>query len=93
LTHELDRLPEPVSPEAASLMIELALETLQLTRYEGAREWAGRALEITGVLKEPSLHASALAMVALADAMRGAGERAEAGALKAGEAMDALSDD
>jgi DNA-binding NarL/FixJ family response regulator len=93
LHRELDALAEPISPEAASLLIELALENLLLTQYEEAREWAGQALEITRSLGEHSLHASALAMVALADAMRGAGERAEAGASEAGEVMDALADD
>jgi ATP/maltotriose-dependent transcriptional regulator MalT len=93
LTHELDRLEEPVSPEAASLMIELALENLLLTRYEDAREWAGQALETTSSLDEPPLNVSALAMVALADAMRGAGRQAEAGVAEAEGLMDALSDD
>lgn len=93
LHRELDGLSEPVSPEAASLMIELALENLLLTQYATAREWAGQALEITSSLEEQSLQASALAMVALADAMCGAGEQAEAGASKAAEVTDALADD
>jgi ATP/maltotriose-dependent transcriptional regulator MalT len=92
LSQELAALPEPVSPEAATLMIELALETLLLTQYEDAREWAWRALEITSSLDEPTLHASALAMVALGDATRGAGEQAERGVSEAEQVMDALSD-
>jgi ATP/maltotriose-dependent transcriptional regulator MalT len=93
LSRELDALPKPVSPEAAALLIELALVTLLLTQYDDAREWAGRALEITSSLNEPAIHASALSMVALADAMRGAGEQAEAGIAQAEEVMDVLPDD
>jgi ATP/maltotriose-dependent transcriptional regulator MalT len=93
LSQALALLPEPVSSEAASLMLELALVSVLLTRYEVVREWAGRALETARLLDDPPLKAAAVAMVALADAMRGAGEEAEHGASEAASLIGALSDD
>jgi ATP/maltotriose-dependent transcriptional regulator MalT len=94
LSEALAALSEPVSPEAASLMLELALVSVGLTRYEVVREWAGRALDTASLLDdEAPLKASALAMVALADAMRGCGEEAEHGVLEAASLIDTLSDD
>jgi ATP/maltotriose-dependent transcriptional regulator MalT len=93
LRNGLDDLPEPVSAEAASLLLELALVTVLLTKYEAAGEWAGRALNTTRLLDDPPLHATALAMVALADTLRGAGEQAQEGVTQAAAAIDALSDD
>jgi ATP/maltotriose-dependent transcriptional regulator MalT len=93
LQNALDHLTKPDSPEAATLMIELALVTVLLTNYETAREWAGRALETASLLDDPPLQAAALGMAALSDAMRGAGADAEGGASDAAATIDALSDE
>jgi ATP/maltotriose-dependent transcriptional regulator MalT len=93
LRNALAHLAEPNSPEAATLMIELALVTVLLTNYKTAREWAGRALETARLLDDPPLRAAALAMAALSDAMRGAGADAERGASEAQATIDALSDE
>jgi ATP/maltotriose-dependent transcriptional regulator MalT len=93
LRHELDNLPEPVSPEAVSLRIELALVSVLLTKYEESCEWAKGALDVARQLDDEPLTMGALAMVALGEAMSGAGLQAEAHASEARTQIDALSDD
>jgi ATP/maltotriose-dependent transcriptional regulator MalT len=93
LRHALEALPEPVSPEAVTLLIELSMVSVNRTKYEAVREWAGRALDIARRLDDPPLHAAALAMVAMADAVGGDGEHAEANVPQAEGVIDALSDD
>ncbi|HEX5617323.1 MAG TPA: AAA family ATPase, partial [Solirubrobacteraceae bacterium] len=44
LVKALDALPEPVSPEATGLLIELALNAVYLMNFEAARDWAERAV-------------------------------------------------
>jgi ATP/maltotriose-dependent transcriptional regulator MalT len=93
LAGALDSLPKPVSPEAVDLIIELALNTVYRTKYEAVQDWAGRAVTVARQLGEPTLTAVALSMLALADAMAGAGEQAQTDASEAAAMIDALPDD
>jgi predicted ATPase len=60
LVNALEALPEPVSPEAVGLMIELALNHIYLTKYEAVRDWAGRAVSTARLLGKQPLTATAL---------------------------------
>jgi DNA-binding NarL/FixJ family response regulator len=93
LLKELGGLPDPASAAAVDLMIELALNEFYRSRYESMRDWAGRTVTAADALGDPPQTATALAILALADAMTGSGDggrsyRAEAAAL-----VDGLSDE
>jgi ATP/maltotriose-dependent transcriptional regulator MalT len=93
LANALDALPEPVSGEAVSLMIELALNSFYRTEYQSMQDWAERAVSAARLVGDPPLTAAAVAMLALADAMTGAAERVEADRSEAATLVDSLSDD
>jgi DNA-binding CsgD family transcriptional regulator/tetratricopeptide (TPR) repeat protein len=93
LATALDRLPEPVSPEAVALMIELALNAFYRTKYEAMQDWADRAASGARLLGDRPLTAAAVGMLALADAMTGAAERVEADRSEAAALVESLSDD
>ncbi|HEX9415923.1 MAG TPA: AAA family ATPase, partial [Gaiellaceae bacterium] len=65
LVSELGDLPEPVSPQAVDLMIELALNEFYRSKYQSMHDWAERAVSTAEVLGDPPLTAAALAMPAL----------------------------
>ena len=93
LAAALERLPDPAAPEAAGLMIELAIDSLYRTDYAAMHDWAGRALEAARPLGDRPLIAAASGALMLAGAF--CGEVAEAEALRPeAEAMlGAMSDD
>jgi ATP/maltotriose-dependent transcriptional regulator MalT len=71
LASAVDQLSEPGSPEAAALMIELAMDGFFLMDYQRMREWAERALGSTGRLGDRPLNAAAVAVLTFADAACG----------------------
>src|ERR671930_1484708 len=81
LANALQALPDPASPEAVALMIEFALNGFYATNYQSMLDWAQPAVSAARQLGDPPLTAAAVAMLALADAMTGAGERFEARSL------------
>jgi ATP/maltotriose-dependent transcriptional regulator MalT len=89
----LDALPEPRSAEAVDLMIELSLNAGLRTKYESMRDWAARAVDAARAAGDTSLTAAAVAKLALAEVVTGAGERALAVHSEAAALVDALSDD
>ncbi len=93
LAHALQALPESASAEAVALMIELALNGFYRTEYQSMLEWAQPAVNAARQTGDPPLTAAAAAMLALADAMTGAGERFEADLSEAATLVDSLSDD
>lgn len=93
LVGALSELAEPISPESVVLLIELALNDFYRSKYQAMQAWAQRAAGAAEVLADPPLVAAALAMPALADAMTGAGERAQAHCAAAAALVDSLSDD
>jgi ATP/maltotriose-dependent transcriptional regulator MalT len=88
----LDGLGELVSPEAAGLMIHLAVAGFYRVEYERSREWASRALEVASPLGDRPLVAAATAVLAFASSCTGAGADAERRCSEAAEHVDALSD-
>jgi DNA-binding NarL/FixJ family response regulator len=93
LADALEALPEPASPEALGLMIELALNGFYGTKYESMYDWAGRAVAAARLLGDRPLTAAAVAMLALADAMTGAAHRVEGDRSEAAALVESLSDD
>jgi hypothetical protein len=59
-------------------MIELSLNAGLRTKYESLRDWAARAVGAARSAGDPSVTAAAVAKLALAEVVTGAGERAYA---------------
>src|SRR5439155_1963018 len=93
LANALDGLPDPGSPEAVALLIELAMNGFWRTRYESMLEPAERAVSAARLLGNPPLSAAALAVLTLARAFTGATERAQTDRSEAAALVDSLSDD
>jgi ATP/maltotriose-dependent transcriptional regulator MalT len=93
LAAALHALPDSDSAEAVALMIELALNGFYRTDYQSMQDWAQPAVDAAKRIGDPPLTAAAVAMLALADAMTGAGERFEAHLSEAATLVDSLSDD
>jgi DNA-binding NarL/FixJ family response regulator len=93
LANVLDSLPDPGSPEAVALTIELAMNGFWRARYEQMQASAERAVGAARALGDAPLTAAALAVLALADSMMGAAERAEADRSEAAALVESLSDD
>ena len=92
LASALTRLPDPGSPEAVALMIELAVDGFYRMEYEPMREWAMRALEAARPLGVSPLTAAAAAVLALAVAFTGDIAEAEKQRVEVAALVDALSD-
>lgn len=93
LTETLRRLPDSGSPDAAALMIELAMNGLWRANYADMQESAERAVHTARLLNDRPLTASALAVLALADSMMGAAGQAESERAEAATLVDALPDE
>jgi len=89
----IERLPDPVSREAVTLMVELAMNGFWRTDYKAMREAADHAVDAARVLDDTPLRAAALAVRALADSMTGMAGRAESGRAEAAALVDRMSDD
>ncbi len=88
----LGALPDSDQPDAVALMIDLAMNGFWRARYEAMRRWAAQAVSAARPLEDAPLTAAALAVLALAESMTGAAERAEADRSEAAALVDALSD-
>jgi ATP/maltotriose-dependent transcriptional regulator MalT len=93
LAAALRSVPDSDSAEAVALMIELALNGFYRTEYQSMLDWAQPAVQAAKRVGDPPLTAAAVAMLALADAMTGSGERFEADLSEAATLVDSLSDD
>jgi DNA-binding NarL/FixJ family response regulator len=89
----LDGLPQPASPESIALLIELALNDFYRSKYELMQDWAERAVGAANDLGDAPAKAAALSMLAFADAMAGAGDRAQVHRAEAAALVERLSDD
>jgi DNA-binding CsgD family transcriptional regulator len=92
LARAVDGLSDRASPEAAALMIELAMDGFFLMNYEQMREWAQRALSTTRLLDDRPLTAAAAAVLTFASAASGASTEAEARCPEATALVDDLED-
>jgi ATP/maltotriose-dependent transcriptional regulator MalT len=92
LTGALDSLEDAHSPEAAALMIELALDGVYRMEFEQIETWADPALDIARSLGNEPLTASAAALLAWGAGLSGTIPEAEAYRSEAAARVDALSD-
>jgi DNA-binding CsgD family transcriptional regulator len=77
LASAMEDLSDPHSPEAATLMIELAMDGFARMDYPQMRQWAQRALTTARPLGDRPVTAAAVSCLALASAARGATKEAE----------------
>jgi ATP/maltotriose-dependent transcriptional regulator MalT len=92
LVGAVDGLADPGSPEAATLMVELAMDGFFRMDYGRMREWAERALRGARPLGDRPLTAAAVAVLAFGTAASGATEEAEAHLLEAAALVAELDD-
>ena len=92
LASAVDGLRDPASPEAAALMIELAMDGFFRMDYELMRDWAERALDTGRPLGNRPLTAAATALLAFASATIGATNDAEARCSEAAALVAELTD-
>jgi DNA-binding NarL/FixJ family response regulator/tetratricopeptide (TPR) repeat protein len=88
----LDSLPDRRSPEAATLMIELAASQHWDADYTSVRTWAAQAAEISAAAGDRPAEAAALALVALGDYGVGAAARGQETVRAAAALVDGLTD-
>jgi ATP/maltotriose-dependent transcriptional regulator MalT len=92
LVRALDELPEEVSAEGVSLMIELTMDGLHRMNYEAMRGWGERAAAAARQLDEPALLAAALAACTRGAAVPGASAEVEALRAEAATLIDGMPD-
>ncbi len=85
-------LSDPSSPEAATLMVELAMDGFFRMEYQRMREWAERALSAARPLGDRPLIAAAVAVLAFGTAASGATDEAMAHVMEAASLVDDLDD-
>ena len=93
LVEALEELPDEVSPEGVSLMIELTMDGLHRMNYEAMRGWGKRAAAAAGQLDDDALRAAALAASARGAAVPGASAEAAALCAEAAALIDGMADD
>jgi DNA-binding NarL/FixJ family response regulator len=93
LRHSLEALDDQRSPQAASLMITLALDAFFRQETEASRDWATSALEVAQSADDTPLTAAATAALALAAAWAEAIEIAETHGSEAAQLIDAMPDE
>jgi ATP/maltotriose-dependent transcriptional regulator MalT len=92
LASALERLPDTASPEAAALMIELAVDGVYRMQFSEIRAQAGRALDTARRLDNRPLMATAAAARAWGTALGGLVADAKACRAEAAAMVDELSD-
>lgn len=93
LEETLTGLADPDSPEAAALMIELALDGLYRMEFDEIDSEAGRALDVARSVGDRPLTASAAATRAWGAALTGSVSEAESHRAEAAPLVDSLSDE
>ena len=88
----LEALPDEISPEGVSLLIELTMDGLHRMNYEAMLPWGERAAAAARQLDDRALLAAALAADARGTAVPGATEVAETRRAEAAALIDAMHD-
>lgn len=88
----LKALPEGRSPEAASLMVELAANAVWGMQWSAMRAWAAEALNVSRETAQASLEVSALALLALGEYCLGRPARGAEPVRLAARLLDAMND-
>lgn len=89
----LDDLPETDSAESAAFLLELAYDRYFVMEYDRMAEWAQRSLAVATRLQDPVARASAAAAVAVAGALGGTGDLAQADCTLAAALVEQLTDE
>ncbi len=93
LVSALAELPQSSSADAVGLMIRLAAGDFYRMDFDGMRRWGEKAQAAAQRLGEPPLVVASIAVLALAEAFRGAVPEAEACCTEASALVDVLPDD
>jgi DNA-binding CsgD family transcriptional regulator/tetratricopeptide (TPR) repeat protein len=93
LEKALASLPDQGSPDAVALLIDLAMNGLWRARYAEMQESAERAVHAARLLQDRPLVAAGLAVLAFADSMTGAAERARSACSEAAAVVGSLADE
>jgi ATP/maltotriose-dependent transcriptional regulator MalT len=93
LVRMLEATPTPASPESIALLIELAWNDFYRSKYDAMQVWSARAADAAQELGNAPVKAAALSMLAMADAMAGAGDVARVHRNEAAAVVDRLSDE
>jgi DNA-binding NarL/FixJ family response regulator len=93
LTAALEALPDPRSPEAAALQVELAADCFFLGEWERMHRWATGGLELAREAGDPRTHAAAAALLGLSCYELLRTDEAQRHVAEAREIVDGLSDD
>jgi DNA-binding NarL/FixJ family response regulator len=89
----LDALPDGPSPEAVTLLVELARDGIHRLEFDSLHQWSRRALAAARPLGDRALLARACAGAAFSAAFSGAFGEAVAPCAEAAALVDGLSDD
>jgi DNA-binding CsgD family transcriptional regulator len=92
LIRALDDLADDTSPEAISLMVELAIDPMHRMRYGDSVQWGERAAEAARTQNDPALRAVGVAVSARAAAVAGRSADAVARIDEVGPLIDGLPD-
>ena len=93
LAAALERLPDPATPEAVALMLELAVDSMFRTDYDSVRRWAARALDAARPLRDTPLIVTAAAIAVLGGACSGEVTEVEELRREAVGLLDGMSDE
>ena len=89
----LDELSEEATPQAASLMIDLALDAFYQMDYEGMQEWGRRAIETARAVDDQPLLAAACGLLSFAATLTLAIDEAEGARVESASLIDAMTDE
>ena len=89
----VEELPDQASPEAAGLMVDLAIAATYAIDYADARRWGDRALAIARPLGDRPRTAAAAAVCGLALTLGAATDEADPYRAEAVDLVDAMPDD
>jgi DNA-binding NarL/FixJ family response regulator len=93
LLDALESVPDPGSADAASVMIDLAVDAFFGMRYDEMRDWSIRAAEVARPLGDAPLLATAVALAAFSASCAGPVPEAQAACTEAAALVEALSDE
>jgi DNA-binding NarL/FixJ family response regulator len=93
LTRALGELSTSISPQAVTLLIQLAVGDFYRMDYVAMRDWGLRALAAARGLADPAVTAASTAVLAVASAFRGAVPDAATQCSEAAALVDALQDE
>jgi ATP/maltotriose-dependent transcriptional regulator MalT len=92
LTSALEGLSDEATPQAASLMLDLALDAFYQMDYDAMQAWGRRAIETARAVDDTPLLAAGCGLLAFAATLTLAIDEAERARAESAELIDAMSD-